>query len=539
MLHRILPRLGGSQSERASEAPGADDGAAPETGFPIRAAAIDIGSNAMRFLATEFLHAQHYTVIEQTRTPVRLGHDVFLTGKLAADAMDAAVDAIAGYRSRIEALEIAHYRAVATSAVRDSRNGDEFLERVREQAGIELELITGAEEARLVHQAVRSRIKLGSRRWVLADLGGGSVEVSLVDDEKIFWSVSHDMGSVRLLEELAVAGDEPGRFRRRLEEYTSTLRIPSRGRKKPAGFIATGGNIEALAKLADAPVDARGVARLPLAQLRAIVETLSTLSYRQRVDELGLREDRADVVLPASMVYERLAVLSGFEEIVVPNVGLKDGVVLDLVDDVARHVPHGEQHDQVVYAGAIALGRRFRFESAHGRHVAALALSLFDQLEALHGLGRDDRRILLAAGLLHDIGTFLGYRKHHKHSLYILSQSELPGFAPDEILMVANVARYHRKSEPQSSHDAFMKLAEEDRDRVVSMAAILRIADALDREHLQNVRAVRARTTDDRLVLELDGTGELLLERWAVEKKAGLFEKTFGREVRIRTDGES
>jgi exopolyphosphatase/guanosine-5'-triphosphate,3'-diphosphate pyrophosphatase len=539
MLDRFRPiipfRKAAASTQAAGEAAVTDAG---WDNFPLRAAAIDIGSNGMRFLAAEFLQPMHYNVIEQVRTPVRLGHDVFLTGRLADDAMDAAVAALAGYRNRLDALEIGRHRAVATSAVRDSRNGGSFRERVRRDAGIELEVITGAEEARLVHQAVRSRITLGPKRWVLVDLGGGSVEVSLVDDESIFWSVSHDMGAVRLLEELAVAGDEPGRFRRRLEEYTATLRIPSLGRHKPAGFIATGGNIEALARLANAPTDERGVATLAIADLRALIDALSGLSYRQRVEQLGLRDDRADVILPASMVYERVARLAGFDEIIVPNVGLKDGVVVDLVDDLVGHEPHGERHDQTVLGGAIALGRRYHIDAPHGRHVAELSLTLFDQLEALHGLTRADRRILLAAGLLHDIGTFIGYRKHHKHSLYILSESELPGFTPNEILMVANVARYHRKGEPASHHEPFMELPEKERDRVVRLAALLRIADALDREHLQTVRAVRAERSDDGLWLALEGSGDLLLERWAVQKKAGLFEKTFGLNVMIR-DGRT
>jgi exopolyphosphatase/guanosine-5'-triphosphate,3'-diphosphate pyrophosphatase len=402
---------------------------------------------------------------------------------------------------------------------------------------VRLEVITGAEEARLVHQGVRSRIQLGRRRWVLADLGGGSVEVSLVDDEAVYWTVSHDLGSVRLLEELAVADDEPGVFRRRLEEYTATLRIPSRGRKRPAGFIATGGNIEALAKLAGAETDERGVARLPVARLQEIIEQLARLPYNRRVEELGLREDRADVILPAAVVYERIAAIAGFDEVLVPNVGVKDGVVVDLVDDVVRHGPHDDRQDETVYAGALALGRRYRLDAAHGRHVAGLALSLFDQLRSLHGLSRADRRILTAAGLLHDIGVFINYRKHHKHSFYILSQMELPGFAPAEIRMVAHVARYHRKGEPAPHHEEFMALPEEERDRVVRMAALLRIADALDREHLQQVRSVTAAAEDDRLWLDMEGTGDLLLERWAVQKKAGLFEKTFGLSVKLR--GES
>lgn len=505
--------------------------------FPIRAAAIDIGSNAIRFLATEFIEPARHVVLEQVRAPVRLGHDTFLSGRLAPGAIDAAVETLSAYAARMKALGIDRYRAVATSAVRDSRNGEELVGRAREQARIDIEIITGAEEIRLVHQAVRSRIALGADKWVLADLGGGSVEVSLVDDHDVHWSVSHGMGSVRLLEELQVAGDEPGRFRRRLQEYTATLRIPGVGRARRAGFIATGGNIETLARLARSQTDERGVSLLPLDALRATIELLARMPYRQRVEQLGLREDRADVILPAATVYETLCARAGFDTIHVPHVGLKEGIVLDLVDDYARHEPHAERQEQIVLAGATALGRRFRFDAAHGRHVARLALSLFEQLRDHHELEPDDRRILAAAAVLHDIGLFIGYRRHHKHSLYVISQSELPGLTPREILMVANVARYHRKGDPAPHHEAFTALSEKERTRVTRLASLLRIADALDREHQQTVREARVRVHNGTATLEARGTGDLILERWAVQKKAALFETTLGLRLRFKEEG--
>lgn len=530
MLYSLLPE---------ARVAGAAD-AAPEDaetrGFPVRAGAVDVGSNAIRFLAAEFSAPAKYSVLDQIRTPVRLGHDVFLTGRLTPEAMDAAVEALKSYRERMDALRVPLYRAVATSAVRDSDNGEEFVGRIREESGLELEAITGAEEVRLVHAAVRSRIDMGRERWVLADLGGGSLEVSLVDAEEIHWSVSHGMGSVRLLEELSVAGDEPGRFSRRLQEYAATLRIPLAGRGRYAGLIATGGNIEALAKLAPGVDQEDSVSVLPLARLREIIDTLVRLPYRQRVTELGLREDRADVILPAALVYERLCVLAGLDGIHVPHTGVKDGILIDLVDDYVGHEPHREKQDQVVFQGALALGKRYRFDIAHGRHVAALALSMFDQTARMHKLAREDRRLLMAAALLHDVGVFINHRAHHKHSLYILLQSELPGLTPTEIRMVGNIARYHRKSEPASHHDEFMALDEKDRERVTRMAAILRLADALDRERRQHVRDVHVDVTDDHVILEIAGTGDLLLERWAVQKKAGLFERTFGREVDLRTN---
>ena len=499
--------------------------------FPLRVGAIDVGSNAIRFIAGEFSSRGQYEILDQIRSPVRLGHDVFLTGRLAPDAMDAAIDALREYRQKLEALDISHYRAVATSAVRDSRNGEELLERARD-VGVELETISGAEEARLAHLAVGNRIELGKRQWIHADLGGGSVEVSLVDEAGIHWTESHGMGSVRLLEELAVTGDEPGRFRRRLEEYTATLRLPVSD-KKPAGFIATGGNIEALARLIDGRTDANGVATIELEKLRATIEALAQLSYNDRVSLLGLREDRADVILPAAMVYERLADLAGMDTILVPFVGIKDGVLIDLAEDLVPDDGNRTRLDEIAWHGATALGRRYDLDAAHGQHVARLALSLFDQLKAEHKLGDDERRVLMAASILHDIGTFIGYKRHHKHSQYIIAASEIAGFSPGDVEVIANIARYHRKSPPNDQHELFMKLKDKDRERVRLLAAMLRLADAMDREHRQHVRRVSAAVNDSTVELTLDGEGDLLLERWALQQKAGMFEKVYGLNVVI------
>ncbi|HET7232234.1 MAG TPA: Ppx/GppA phosphatase family protein [Longimicrobium sp.] len=505
--------------------------------FPLRVAAVDVGSNAIRFLAAEFHALGEYDVLEETRMPVRLGHDVFLSGKLTPEAMDAAVQAIAGFRARMEALGIEDYRAVATSATRESRNGAEMVARVRREAGIELEVITGAEEARLVNVAIATHVKMGDDKWITVDVGGGSVEVSLVDAGGILWSESHVMGSVRLLEELSSAGDEPGRFQRLLREYAATLQIPTIAQHwNPRGTIATGGNAEALARLAGAEPGRGRVAAIPMPMLRAVMETLSKLSYRQRMEKLGLREDRADVILPAGMIYERVAQLAGADEILVPAVGLKDGVLIDLAEDLASHQAHEDRKDRQAVAGALSLGRRYMFDEAHALHVLKLAGSLYDQLQKVHGMGPDERRMLLAAAVLHDIGAFVGYKKHHKHSLYLIANSEIAEFTTRETDIIANVARYHRKGVPAEHHIAFTALPDEDRARVAKLASLLRLADALDREHLQAVRAVTARVARGKklkLEVETEGEADLLLERWALKRKSDLFTSTFGLEVEL------
>ncbi len=507
-------------------------------GFPLRVACVDMGSNAIRFLAVEASSEVDFTTLASERCPVRLGHSVFLSGDLDPQAMDAAVAALTDFDRQMRELEIEHYRAVATSAVRESGNGDEFVARIAEEVGLELEVISGREEARLVHQAVATRIPLGSRKWLLVDLGGGSVEVSLVDEHGAYWSESHTMGSVRLLEELTEAGAEPGRFRRLLAEYISALRVPPiADGQQVSGYIATGGNIEALAHLAGFE-DESGVTRVPVDTLRVVIEQLAKLSYRERVDELGLRGDRADVILPAAMVYDRLAELIGAGEILVPHVGIKEGVIYDLVNRLTRGRDHERRQEREILDGAVSIGRKYLFDEAHARHVTSLATSLFDQLKSLHGLSGSDRKVLLAAAMLCNIGQFVSYKGHHKHSLYLISNSELPSFSQREMLLVANVARYHRKAHPQPHHEAFAVLAPEEQERVAKLASILRIADSLDREHTQRVAGVTVKVSNDEVSLWLDGTAGVLLEGWTLRKKSTLFTKIFGRAVLLRFLGE-
>jgi exopolyphosphatase/guanosine-5'-triphosphate,3'-diphosphate pyrophosphatase len=504
------------------------------SGFPLRLACVDMGSNAIRFLAAQFENESDHQRLAIERRPVRLGHGVYLSGRLDAAAMDAAVTAVADFRQQMIELGVDHYRAVATSAVRESSNVDGFLDRIRNDADVELDVIGGSEEARLVHLAVARSFPLGVRPWLVVDLGGGSVEVSLVDQDGIFWSESHTMGSVRLLEELTEAGGDPGRFSRLLEEYVSVLRVPPIADRRPiAGYIATGGNIEALAKLGGYEHE-EGVTTLSVEVLRSIIERLARLSYRQRVEELGLREDRADVVLPAAMVYRRLAELCGASEIVVPHVGIKEGVLYDLANRLASHRDHEDRQARDVLAGALTIGRKYLFDEAHSRHVAELALAIFDQTRSLHGLGSSDRHLLQAAAILHDIGQFVSYTSHHKHSLYLISNAELPNFSSREMRLIANVARYHRKAHPAPHHLPFATLRDDEQERVQRLAAILRLADSLDREHMQRVRQVTVRISSTEMTLLLEGTGALLLEGWSLKNKAQLFSKVFDRRVRLR-----
>lgn len=510
------------------------NGSDAQVEFPIRLACVDTGSNGIRFMAVEFTSPARYTTLHSERVPIRLGHQVFLTGRLAPETMDATVEAFQRFQGYLEQFDIEHYRAVATSAVREARNGPLLVERIARETGIRLKAITGSEEARLVHLAVTARIGLEGGRWLLVDLGGGSVELSLVDDSGMLWSETHSMGSVRLLERLAEPGNEPGAFQRLLSEYVAVMNIPAPAQYwQPTGFIGCGGNIEALAALAAPGKTKDGVSRLPVSGLDSAIGLLARLSYSERIEQLGLRHDRADVILPAAVVFRRLAELTGTREILVPHIGVKEGVTLDLMADLNSRATNDSRQEKQLTQAAVSFGRRYMFDEAHGRHVARLAVSVFDQLESLHGQGSHARHLLKVAAILHDIGVFVAMKKHHKHTLYILGNSEIPGLSPREMAIVGNVARYHRKSHPRSHHRAYASLAPADRVLVDHLGAILRLVDGLDRQRRQLVRSVTATLDGRSLRLSADCAGDVLLERWTVDQKKGLFEEIFGLRVVI------
>lgn len=307
------------------------------TDFPLRLGAIDVGSNALRLVVREYADRDHSQRLAKERAAIRLGSEVFRSGRLDPEDVDAAVAALRGFGEQLASLGVERYRAVATSALREAADGAEFALRVRDEAGVELEVIDGAEEARLVSLAVADVLPIGAGRWVLADLGGGSVEVSLIETGEITWTVSHRMGSVRLLAALDAAADCTARMRDLLDEYRTELRLERRLQGKPVrGFVAVGGNIEELARLFGSRSAETGGARtVSLAALARGIEELADLSVQERMAGYKLRADRADVIVPAARVYELLAQEVGADSILVPDVGVRDGILLDLLSPPA------------------------------------------------------------------------------------------------------------------------------------------------------------------------------------------------------------
>jgi len=493
-------------------------------------AAIDVGSNAMRLgVAALDLDTGAPQLIQRYREPVRLGHDAFTTGMLSDKTMNDAVKAFGYFRKIIDQHHIENYRATATSAMRDSKNGHVLVKRIFDETGIKLALISGEEEARLVQLSIARRVDLSKQFTLLVDMGGGSVEVTLCDDGKVVSAQSFKIGTVRLLEMLGHGGD----FNSLLSEYLEGTRKKLKqqlGRKKPALCVATGGNAGAIGSLAFQMLGTESADRLSRQELDALIKKLAQLSLEERIRDLGLRPDRADVILPASMVFYEIMKLARVQTMVMPEASLLDGILINMMDseDVTLH-----SRRRNLLAWARSLKKKYHVDQHYAKSVAHLALSLFDQLQSIHGLGSSERLLLEVACRAHEIGMYVRVGGHHRHADYLISASPLLGLSPEEKSVLAQTVRYQRKAFPSDEHEKFASLSDENKHQVWVLSGLLRLAIALNKDRRDRIKHVQVFQDDKYINLSLEGEGDLLLERWAVLKVQDYIQLAMHRTLEI------
>lgn len=521
-----------------------------------RFAAIDVGSNALRLriveasapspksggaspgaakpqlpLLPERDGSEAWRDLATLRAPVRLGAEVFLSGRLAPASIGQACDALRGFRAEMDRAKVDAYRAIATSAVREAKNGATLVERARREANVELETIEGIEEARLIQLAVTRRIPLDGERALLVDVGGGSTELTLLEKGQTAFTMSLPLGTVRMLEAYLKGQKTIDRKREKLLEEAIDRALgealPQLG--KVDVLVGTGGNVDTLLDLA--PAKGRAI---DVSAAKTLYKKLCAMSNSERRDEYQLRPDRADTLVPATAIFLRIAKKLEQPTILAPGVGLAQGMLEELVDKFF-HVWDAAGEAERVLEGCARLGRHYHFDENHARHVGKFVAQLFDDLHAVHAFGERDRLLLRAAAMLHDIGDFIHYSGHHKHSYYLIQHADIMGLTPEERAIVANIARYHRKGPPDASHANYRELSKEARGKVRGLASILRIADALDREHKQKIESVRAAVDRgaSKVTLFLRGADDRELEEWTVGAKASLWRDEYDLDVSI------
>jgi len=498
-------------------------------------AAIDVGSNAMRLVVGRLGYDDKLETLENLRLPVRLGQDAFSQGQIGEVTSQQMLDAFIRFRKVADDYGAERIRAVATSAMREAENSDILSDRIAQVTGIGIETISGEEEARLIHLAVANAINLKGKYAMLIDIGGGSVEVTLSKGNNILSTESYNMGTVRLLQKL---GKKPSNvpFDELVREYAAaTKRRIQReiGAEKIDLCAGTGGNIEEMGVLRKKLFKRSSEREITLSELEHLIEELSRMTVKQRMRRFKLKPDRADVILPASIVLKIIVQEARVKEVKIPNVGLKDGILLDLAHSLSK-APQPSPREQV-WTSAMRLGEKYQFEAGHGELVARLAGSLFEQTQVLHNLSPDDRLLLEVAALLHDIGHFIGTLDHDKHAYYIMQANPLIGLTEREQAIVANVMRYHRKSMPGAQDENFRVLDSADRLAVIKLSALLRLADAMDVSHTRRVKNVTMKQSRKKWFLKLEGGDGLSLENWALAKRRAMFQDVFGMKLEIET----
>lgn len=491
-------------------------------------AAIDVGSNAIRLAIAEVDGNQQIVSVNLLRESVRLGQDVFTSQLISEESIDRAVEAFKKFREAIDQAGVRWTRAVATSATREALNRELFIDRIAQASGIEVATISSEEEARLIHLAVSQRISMRNRTVLLIDIGGGSTEVSLATGGNILSTESFKMGAVRMLQQLEGKKHGERHFNKLAQEYVEATqkRIKREvGNRTIDLCVGTGGNVDTIGELRKQMLGRDRDTVVTLSELDTLIKRLQALTFEERVAQLLLRPDRADVIVPAAVILQQIMKQARVDEAQIPHVGLKDGLLIDMVQEL-----YGDKralNREQVMASAMQLGRKYAFDEQHGTTVARHAVELFDRTRNLHNLTLEYRLQLEVAALLHDIGNFVHSTDHHKHTQYLLISSPIVGLNEDQMAVVANVARYHRKSMPKPQHDLYRLLPSKDRVVVSKLAAILRLADAMDNEHASKVSDFEVEYRRPKFLVRLRGEGDLLLEKWSLMKKATMFEEVF------------
>jgi exopolyphosphatase/guanosine-5'-triphosphate,3'-diphosphate pyrophosphatase len=496
--------------------------------------AIDAGTNAIRIVIADASAPQSLVAVERQRVPIRLGRGTFTRGEIDGDTVDEAVAAFARFRELFERHGVTRYRAVATSAVRTAHNRDIFLHRVYHEAGIELEVIDGDEEARLVRKAVQHAFTGRVPPRLVLDLGGGSLELNH-HDGRTWTDASLPIGTVRLLETFGLPGvigpDEAGMVRR----YAATLLQAFAPPTGLAPAAACGGNAEALAKIFG-DVDATGMPGFDLARLESALPDLLGADVDQRMARFGVSRDRAEVMGLAALVFATVGRALHIPRLVAPGVGIRDALLLDLAEGLAvEQAAAAAARGKALLTAAHTFAHRVGHDLTHGEQVRKLARSLFDQLTDVHQLPAELGVILEVAALLHDVGDVLNSRSHHKHSAYMILWGRIPGLDTPQRQMVAALARTHRKSPPDPrKHEEIAALGKAQRQQVRKLAALLRLADALDTEHRQSIDRVLVHRAGDTIALDLVlHPDESAIDPAPLRRKSALFEAEFGHRVTV------
>jgi exopolyphosphatase/guanosine-5'-triphosphate,3'-diphosphate pyrophosphatase len=503
-------------------------------------AVIDIGTSSVRMAIAEINTAGQVRQLETLAQAVNLGKDAFIRGAISKSTTEECVRVLKSYRKILKEYQIenpAQVRVVATSAVREATNRLAFVDRVYIATGFQIEPLDEAEVIRITFLGIQpfllSDPTLASSRALVTEVGGGSTELLLVKGADVDYSHTYRLGSLRLRETLEALRAPMLKVRNIMETHihrTVEEIAEHVSRDGPIELIAMGGDVRFAVRHLQPEWDGRSLARLPLKGLEDFTNKILGQSEDRIVRKYRLSYPEAETLGPALLAYVLLAKELQLASVLVTNVNLRDG----LLSEMAASDAWSKEFSQQIVRSALDLGRKFGFDEAHATHVGQLCSKLFQHLREEHQLTSRYEVILQVAALLHEIGLFVSNRSYHKHSLYLIRNSELFGLGKKDLLLAALVARYHRRASPQPTHEGFATLDRDERVAVAKLAAILRVADALDESRSQRIHELTVEYERDRLVISIPLVEDLSLENLALKQNGALFEETYGTPVLLR-----
>ncbi len=509
---------------------------------PVHIAAIDAGSNAVRLSVARAYSALDIEPLHSERYSLRLGESVFLRHRFSEDILKKSVKAFRHLKEVMDEFGVTRYRAVATSASREARNRDAFRSQIKQKCGIALEIISGAEESRLGREAALAALGPEALPRCIVDLGGGSLEISILRDRAVEQAAQLPVGTVRLMTTLNIPGVIGPAQAEQVRRYVRALlesRLPSRPNLGESVAVALGGNAETLAGVAPGPRE-HGVPTLQLPLLRERLTDILERDVRERMKAYAVRRDRADVMGIAAITFITLGRYLNLRTLSIPSVGLREGLLQEIAREAfSRKEPH--RYNAVarqLIVGTRSFARRLEYDQRHAEHVRELGIMLFDRLQPLHHLPAQSRVLLEAGALLHDVGHMVSHRGHHKHGEYLALNGDILGLEGRDRAVVATLVRYHnRKSQPAGHHVAYSSLNNNDQRIARRLAALLRIAEALDHSHRQRVTNLDASFQRGAVGLQIKARGDAAEDLRDANRSAELFEKEFRVRLYFRQFG--
>ena len=502
---------------------------------------LDMGTNSIRLLVVRLNPNHSYTILTRQKQQVRLGEGEFEDEEITQDAMERAVVVCKKFTELAKTYHSEEFVAVATSAAREASNQNELLHKIRQEALLDIRVISGREEARLIYLGVASGTHLDTRTGFFIDIGGGSTEIAVGNAKDYQYLDSFRLGAIRLSNLYFPPGDTgpvtPERYKK-VQQHIKNAIVHSLAKikKNPIDCaIGSSGTIVNLAEIAHKvlhPVAPTTDLTLNHKDLKKVIELLCSLPLEQRRKVPGINPERADIIIAGSAVLDTFMKELALESIAITGRGLQDGLLVDYLSRMDSFPLLGELSSR--QRSVLQLGRSCGINEAHARTVTSLVLELFDSGEktGIHDFADPARELLEYATFLHDIGSFISYTNHHAHSYYMIRNSELLGFDQKEVVFMANLARFHRKKTPRKKDPEIAELDPKERDSVRVLAAFIRLGESLDRSHAALIQHVRfTRVDKDTMYLEIVARGDCQLEIWGIENERKAFEKVFGRKL--------